>query len=96
MVSNHVPLPKARTTTISVCKDEPLPASKFRKARTLIPARAASVALVKISVQAKTLEFFPDLTLYLSRSLRKRLLGSALHYCSLEIYMSEAVDNVSR
>lgn len=44
IVSSHVSRPRARTTRISVRSDEPLPLSRFRRVRTLIPALLASVA----------------------------------------------------
>lgn len=44
MVSSHVSRPRARSTSMSVRIDDPLPLSRFLSERTLIPARAATVA----------------------------------------------------
>lgn len=44
MVSSHDSRPRARSTWINVRNDEPLPDSRFRRARTLMPARSESVA----------------------------------------------------
>jgi hypothetical protein len=55
MVSNHCSRPSARTTWMRVCSDEPRPLSRFRSVRTLIPARAASVAWSRFR---STLSFF--------------------------------------
>ncbi|VVE71660.1 hypothetical protein PAN31117_04129 [Pandoraea anapnoica] len=44
IVSSHCSRPRERTTRISVRNDEPLPLSRFRRVRTLIPALSESVA----------------------------------------------------
>lgn len=44
MASSHDSRPSARSTSISVRNVEPLPDSRFRRARTLMPARSESVA----------------------------------------------------
>jgi len=43
MVSSHVSRPRTRSTSMRVRSDEPLPLSRFRSERTLMPARAETV-----------------------------------------------------